>query len=296
MIFAPPFSRVIEHLDRRVLGGFQFVDAVTHLPVVLAARIEVREATLIGGGAPVEVSCPENAFRIQQNRSGIHAILRAPFFDDYASSFEDPQNPLAAGTQLRLRLAAAEVGPAYLPQEFVFDLPRTLDRAVTGNVFQPVMVELFRSPAAPVVGTWAVLRIRVERAGTQEGLPGVLVRVFASPRANNDLPIGSGMSEWRGGLAGEALVAVADLPRFRPASGPGNNVFTTTQPVELEATRDSGFTGLEGESPNAANLIAGTAPLVRRRSDGAAPRLGADPATPLELTAGSEISVRLTMP
>ena len=80
MIFAPPFHRVVEHADRRVLGAFQFVDAVTQLPVVMRANIEVRGATLLGNGGPVAVPFSENAIRIQQNRSGIYAILRAPFF------------------------------------------------------------------------------------------------------------------------------------------------------------------------------------------------------------------------
>lgn len=297
MIFAPPFHRVVEHLDRRVLGAFQFVDAVTQLPVVMPANIEARGATLLGNGGPVDVPFSENTIRIQQNRSGIYAILRAPFFDDYSASFEDPVDPLPAGRQLRLQIAATEVGPSYLPQQFIFDLPRTLDRAVGGNVFQPMTVELFRSPGAPVLGGWSVLRVRVEQEGTQEALPGVLVRVFASPRANNDLPIGWGVTEWRGDLTGEALVAVADLPRFRPAPGSGDNVFATTQPVELEATRDPVFTGTESQLPDPANLIGGTAPgIIRRRSDGAGSLLSAHPTTPLELQASRETSVRIAMP
>ena len=177
---------------------------MTQLPVVMPANIEVREASLLGNGGPVDVPFSENAIRIQQNRSGIYAILRAPFFDDYAASFEGPANPLPPGRQLRLRIVAAELGPYYLPREFAFDLPRALDRDAAENVFQAIPVELFRSPGAPVLGGWSALRVRVEKEGTQEGLPGVLVRVFASPRTNNDLPIGAGMSEWRGSLAGNA--------------------------------------------------------------------------------------------
>jgi hypothetical protein len=297
MIFAPPFHRVVEHVDRRVLGAFQFVDAMTHLPVALAAEIEVREATLLGGGAPLPVARSENAIRIQQNRSAIYAILDAPFFDDYSASFADPADPFPPGRQLRLRMAATEVGPYYLPRGFTFDLPRTLDRTVAGNVFQSMAVELFRSPGAPVLGGWSVLRVRVEQEGTAAALPGVLVRVFASPRADHDLSIGWGLSEWRGDLAGEALVAVADLPRFRPATGPGENVFATTQPIELEAMRDPGFTGVESQLPDPTDLIAGTAPgIIRRRTDGPGPLLSAHPATPFDLRAGRETSVSLAMP
>jgi hypothetical protein len=296
MIFAPPLYRVVEHVDRRVLGAFQFVDAVTHLPIVLAARIEVREATVIGGGAPVPVARSENAIRIQQNRSGIYAILRAPFFDDYSASFDDPPDPseLPPGTRLRLRVALQNVEPNYLPQEFEFDLPRPLDRATSDNIFQPATVELFRSPGASVLGGWSVVRVQVSAAGTGEALPGVLVRVFRSPRSDGDQAIGSGMCEWRGAVRGEALVAVVDVQRFRP--GAGENVFETTQPVEFEVTRDPEFTGGLDELPNATRIIAGTAQsLIHQRSDLPDAPLTADPPTPLPLRAGRELIVRLTM-
>ena len=297
MIFAPPFHRVVEHVDRRALGALQFVDAVTRLPVAGGAKVEVRRATLAGVGAPVAVPLSERSVQIQQNRSGLHAILRAPFFDDYAASFDDPPDPAETplGTRLRLRLALTDAGPHYLPQEFDFELPRPLRRADAENVFLPARVELFRTPGAPVLGGWSVLRVRVTQANTGAPLPGVLVRVFRSPRGAADLPIGQGMSEWRLELRGEALVAVADLPRFR--SGAGVNVFETTQAIHLEATRDTAFTGAPGQLPDVPTIITGTTQgIVRQRSDPPGPILTVDPPAPLDLRAGREISVHLTMP
>jgi hypothetical protein len=296
MIFAPPFHRVVEHVDRRVLGAFQCVDAVTELPVFVAARVEVTGAALVEAGDSVEVPFLEGSVRIQQNRSGSYAILQAPFFDDYSASFDDPSDPAETppGTRLRLRVSLQNVGPNYLPQEFEFDLPRPLDRATGDSVFQPAAVELFRSPGASVLGGWSVVRAQVSAAGTREALPGVLVRVFRSPRGDGDQAIGWGISEWRGDLCGEALVAIADLQRFRP--GAGANVFETTQPVEFEVARDPGFTGSWDELPNAMRIIAGTTPgIIRQRSDLPDPPLIADPPTPLMLRAGRELTVRLTM-
>lgn len=299
MIFAPPLHRVVEQVDRRVLGGFEMVDAVTRLPVVAPARVEVIDAVLIGALGQTSVALSESSVRIQQNRSGRFAILRAPFFDNYTASFDDPPDPpeTPPGTHLRLRLAVQDAGPHYLPRTFDFDLPRPLDRTSADNVFQPAAVELFRAPGALVLAGWSVLRVRVEQTGTGAPLPGVLVRVFRSPRGAADPAIGRGMSEWRGDLRGEALVAVADLPRFRPGAGPNESVFETAQAIQLEATRDPAFSGAPGQLPDVSAIIAATAPgMIRRRSDPpAGPVLTVDPATPFNLRAGQETAVRLTM-
>jgi hypothetical protein len=80
MILAPPFLRVVEHVDRRMLGAFQFVDAVTRLPVAMASRVEVRRAALVNGVADTGVPLHEGSVQIRQTQSAFHAILRAPFF------------------------------------------------------------------------------------------------------------------------------------------------------------------------------------------------------------------------
>ncbi len=297
MNFAPPFHQVVETVVRRTLGGFQLVDAVTGLPTVTPARIEVREASFASAGDPIPVPLSTGSLQIQQTRSGLFAINRAPFFDNYTASFDNPANPpeTPLGTSLRLRIAVVEAGPQYLPREFVVDLPRSLDRAAAENIYEPMLVELLRSPGALVLGGWSVVRVSVAQAGTNQSLPGVMVRVFASPRGAGDSPIGWGMSEWRGDLRGEALVAVADLARFR--AGGGENVFETAQEVQLEATRDPTFTGMANQIPDLAILVAAAAPrIIRRRSDPPEPDFTLAPPTPLALRAGRETAVRLTMP
>ncbi len=294
MIFAPPLHRVVEQVDRRVLGGFQFVDAVTRLPVTTALDVEVRSAALAGAGPAVDVPLHERSVQLRQNRSGCQVVWRAPFFDDYCSSFDNPEDPAETppGTNLRLRLALRNAGPHYLPREFEFNLPRSVDPAADDNVFEPALVQLFRAPGAPVLGGWCVLRVRVTQESTGVPLPGVLVRIFRSPRGGNDPAIGQGMTEWRANLRGEALVAVADLPRFRP--GEGEDVFETTQAIHLEATRDPNFTGAPEQLPD----ISGNTPgAITGRSDPPpGPALTVDPPAPLNLRAGSEMTVHLTMP
>jgi hypothetical protein len=298
MSIAPPFATIVERVHRRVLGAFRLVDAVTLLPVTIRAQISVRRAALAGAGAPVEVPLHEQNVHIQQNRSGVHVIVRAPFFDEYSASFDDPPDPAETppGTRLQLQIGITDAGADYLPAEFEIELPRLLDRASANSVLRAVQVPLFRVPGAPVLGGWAVLRVNVTDAVTGAAEPGVLVRVFRSPRDPAAPPIGLGMTEWRGDLCGEALVAVTDLRRFRP--GAGADVFETTQPVHLEATRDTAFTGAPDQLPNIARLLAGSAAgVIRRRSDSPpAPPWIIDPPAPLNLRSGHEITVRFAMP
>jgi hypothetical protein len=288
MIFAPPFHRVVEHVDRRVLGAFQFVDAVTQLPVRGPARVEVKSATIVGGQ---DVPFLEASVRPRQTRSGLWVITRAPLFDTYAETFEAPATPGGLGT-LRLRIAVIDAGPHYLPQEFQFDLPRALQ----DDIFEPQVVQLFRAPCAPILGGWAVLRVRVA-APNQDPLSGVLVRVFRHPRQAADQPIGQGLSEWRGRLQGEALVAVANIPRFRP--GEADEILAQTQEVHFEAVRDTNFAG-EPDLPDLPKIIAGIAAdgvaTVRSDPPPLDPKLGVNPAAPLKIRAGRESTVSLTIP
>ena len=291
--------RLIESADRRVLGAFQCVDAVTRLPIAVPATVEVRGATI--AGAPVDVALHEHAVRIRQNRGGLFVVLGAPFFDAYASTLDNPPAPLETlVAPLRLHLAVTEAGPHYLPQQFQYDLPRSLDPDAADSVFRPQPVALFRAPSAPVQDGWALLRVSVTEAEVTPltPLPGVLLRVFRSPRGVADLPIGAGMTEWRGGVRGEALVPVAGIQRFRPGSGV--TVIETDQAIEFEATRHSGFTGAAGQLPNVPALVAGTGAGLIRPPD--QPPLSlleiVRPATtpPIRVQAGREYVVHLAMP
>jgi hypothetical protein len=289
----------IESAARRVLGAVQFVDAVTGLPVVFPAQIDVRGADV--GGVPVDVALHEHAVRLRQNRAGLVVVFSAPFFDAYTNTFDAPAPPPeTAANPLRLRLAVEDAGPSYLPQEFFVDLPRALNPDAPDAVFNPQRVALFRTPNASVQDGWAVLRVRATAAGPGAAtpLPGVLIRVFRAPRAVDDLPIGVGMTEWRGGVVGEALVPVTEIQRFRP--GAGASVIETDQAIEIEATRHSGFTGATGTLPLVPALISGTGTgVIRPPAQPAGSSLEIlQPAAPppLRVQAGREYVVHLAMP
>mgnify|MGYP006196693431 CR=1 FL=1 len=290
--------RVIESVDRRILGAFQLVDAVTGIPIDVPAAVEAQH--MVVAGQPGDVRLPQRAVRILRNRGGRYVVLAAPFFDTYAATFDNPPVPeQAAAGPLGLRIAVTDPGNHHLPRDFRLNLPRSLDPSRPDSVFEPLPVPLFRAPGAPAQDGWAVLRVRVTRAGTNPPvpLPGVLIAVFRRPRGGDDEPLGLGMTEWRGAVRGEALVALSGLTRFRP--GAGNNVVERDHPISFEATRDNAFDGAAGRMPGIDRLVAGTGAGVVRVSDRPPDPLLqiVQPAElPVRVEAGREHVIHLAMP
>ena len=248
--------RTLESVDRRMLGAFQLLDAVTHLPVHRSVEARVLSALLARSTGDIVVPLSRQDVQLRQNRSGFQVVARAPFFDDYAGALLDPQPP--SETQdgpLRLRLAIEDAGPHYLPRQFTIELPRAHDPNASETVFEAVPVLLFRTPSAPVQDGWALLRVRVTETGSNppNPVPGVLIRVFRSPRAAAVPPIGLGMTEWRGDVRGEALVPITGVQRFRP--GAGDNVMESDLPAVWEAARAVAFTGAANQSPDPTRIL-----------------------------------------
>jgi hypothetical protein len=279
--------RVVDTIDRRVLGAFRLIDAVTQTPIGVPASVVVPTASLVG--RPGEMRLHERAVSIHANRRGHHVIFSAPFFEAYTAAFQNPVPPpeVAVGP-LRLRVRV-DAGAHYLPQEFELDLPRRLDPnnpAASDSVLVAAPIALFRAPTAPAQDGWAVLRVTVVQAATAPPapLPGVLVRVFRSPRGAGAQPLGEGMTDWRDRARGEALVGVSGIQRFR--AGSGQAVVETDQEVVFEAMRDGRFTGAAGQVPNVAAIRAAgpDAQLAVTR-----------PTPPVRIRAGREHVVHLTM-
>lgn len=297
MMLAAHTLRTIEADIRRAPGAFRFVDAATLLPVLGPVSVEVRGATV--GDPRREVPLHERGVRLVRNGRGVYAVLEAPFFAAYTAAFDDPRPPGETDPgRLRLRVAVVDPGPAYLPQQFELELPRPLDPVAPDSVFVPRELPLFRAPSAPVQDGWAVLRVRVaaEGASPGRGLPGVLVRVFAAPRAAGDAPIGVGMTDWRGGILGEALVPICGLPRFRP--GAGDEVIATELAVEFEAIRDAAFSAGDRQWPDVPRILSGTGEgIIRPPDQPPGSRLTiVRPPTPVRVRAGRHYAIELAMP
>ncbi len=168
---------------------------------------------------------------------------------------------------------------------------RSQDR-IAASVFVPLDVPLFRSPSARSENSWIIVRARVVKTGTGEPLPGVLVRVFRSPRAPTDAPIGFGLSDWRVPTTGESFIAVAGIPRFWPGSG--SSVVETEQPIAFEAVRDPSFTGAPDQLPCVTSLLSGSKSGLILAPD-LSPPVPA-PAPVRNVSACREYAVTLTMP
>jgi hypothetical protein len=293
-LFALP-RRVHEPVDRRVLGAFRFEDAITAMPINVPGAVRTLGATLVREVGDVPVPLLDGGVRIRRNQTGFHVLFRAPLFDDYSNAFLNPQPPVETQAgPLRLRLGIVDAGPNHLPRAFSIDRPASIDPGAANPVFEAVSVPLLRAPAAPVQDGWAVLRVRVTETGTDplNPLPGVLIRVFRSPRAAGDRPIGMGMTDWRGPVRGEALVPVTGVPRFRP--GTGESVIETLFPVVLEMARAVAFTGAANQLPDPGGILAAIPPELEADA-GSDIRL-VRAAEAVHVRAGREMTLEMSMP
>jgi hypothetical protein len=289
----------LDVVDRRVVGAFRLVDAVTGLPIGTPAVIDVLDATI--DGTPIDRPLHRGTVQVRQNRRGVFVVFGAPFFAAYTAAFAEPQTPPEMATHpLRLRFGITTAGSSYLPQAFTLDLPRDLAADAADSVLAAASVQLLPTPNAPVRGGWAVLRVRVTRAGVNppSPLPGVLIRIFRSPRTVGDPSIGMGMTEWRGSVSGEALVAISDLVRFRPGSGA--QVIDTDHAIEFEVSRHDTFSGSAGAFPDMAALLAGTGSGFvhppTQPPNSVLTVLQPATAPPMRVQAGREYVVHLAMP
>lgn len=199
----------VEMLDRRVLAALRFRDAVTG-------------ATVAG---PLDVRAP--GVRWIRNRRGWWVLAQAPGLEAHTRAFMAPPAAPAIGSAA-LVVRVADPAGRYLPRVAALALPRDPDPAKAAkpeSLFQPLEVDLFPSPAAPVSPNWAVLRVSASGAGGP--LAGALLRVVR--KASPTTVLGRGMTDARG----EALVAVAGIPVTTWEEGQGSVLAT-----EVEARVD----------------------------------------------------------
>jgi hypothetical protein len=236
-----------ELLDRRVLGAVRFVSQITRLPVEGAIHVTAAPAT-----APGQPSVPLPV-DVRPNRQGLQVLYGAPGFGDYAETFSEEDLTEVTPPALELRLRATAADDRFLPRDFLFTVPRTLNTLST-----PLEVALYPTPTASLADGWSVLNVRVERELANPPtnplkrvpIPGALVRVLQPPVAPATVPtvvLGSGVTEWRQYAqaarpsVGEGLVALAGIRLFRWSTAPGGNVLDGNQEVNFEIRFDTGF-------------------------------------------------------
>jgi hypothetical protein len=258
----------LEHVTRRVLGAVRFVDGNTGLQVTGPLSIETSGA------------------RFVRNRRGCYVIWDAPSLENHAEAFEQPPGdpPLSSVT---IELKVADPGNRYLPRRCAIRLPRDPDLQHVDeeeSLFQPVDVRLLPSPTMGTAPGWAVVRATVVAEGTNEALPGALIRVL---RTSDSELLAWGLSDWRDRAKGEAMVTVPGIPitTWGDGNGEGGNgpVIVNEIQVTLETFFDPDFEPAAGDLPDPEDLEARRAELPSS-------------STTVHLASGRTIAISLAVP
>jgi hypothetical protein len=220
---------VLETVDRRVLGAFVCVDAITGLSVV----------------QPIPVSAAQ--WTVKPNRSGVYVIFDGPGFDALTTQFVPSGTWPAAMT---FEVTLNDANRRYLPRRANVQAPMTVPvigpsaggvvpnpavtaaLANTAAVFDPQRVTLYPRPSAAVGPNWSTIHASVTQQGTTpaSGLPWAVLRVA---RQSDGVVLATGQTD----ANGEALLAVVGLTvqASTSASGP---VTVSTVPVTVTAYFD----------------------------------------------------------
>ena len=214
---------LMDKVNRRVLGGFFFIDAITGDPISAPLPVE---------GGPLT---------LRVNRSGIYGVFDAPGFSKLTTEFI----PTAADwppTVPRWEISVSDPSLRYLPRRAMVKSPQALD-----DVLTPQPLTLFPGPSATVEPNWAVIRASV-RDTSGNGLPWVFLQAL-----NTDNSVfASGMTDTRG----EALLAKAGLG-LQISSVATDPVTAATVPVTVKAWFDpSVMTQPKGWVPNPDDIAA----------------------------------------
>lgn len=240
------------------------LERILHNVTVALRCVDGNSGRLLAG--PIVRAAGE---RLVRNGSGVYVLLDRGGLPSLAVTVEDPTG-------------------AWLPRRATVPLPRDADpahAAAANSLFRPVELALYPAPAAPPPSGWAALRATVVRSGTDTPLGPALVRVT---RTSDGALLGRGVTDWRGRVTGEALVAVPGVPAitFGPGGGAGDDednngaVLVSQIAVSVEAIFDP---AAAGSPPDPDDLEA-------RR--GGLPRASVNAA----VSAGAAASVRIAVP
>jgi len=196
-------------IDRRVLGGFLFLDAVTGESVT----------------DPLAVS--DTSLTLRVNRSGVYAIMDAPGFSNLNTEFDPlPDWPATGGPLFEItvqEIISQGRSSQYLPRRAQVSAPQSLASLAT-----PQKVTLYAGPSGHIEPNWAIIRASVAD-GTGAGLPWAVLQVI---RSDNSVAA-TGLTDERG----EAMLAVPGLG-LQVSAGSSGAVTETTIPVTVQAWFD----------------------------------------------------------
>jgi hypothetical protein len=202
----------LENVDRRVLGAFICVDAITGNSVVQSLPVTAGQ------------------WIVRANRRGIYVIFDGPGFSALTTQF------VPAGAwppRVSFEVTLQDPNRRYLPRRAKVLAPMTVpvigsspggvapNPAVTAAlanpaaVFDPQRVTLYPQPSAAVGSNWSTLRVSVTNtAAPAIGLPWAMLQVI---RKDDGTVLATGQTD----ANGEALLAVVGLTLQTSTSGTG---------------------------------------------------------------------------
>jgi hypothetical protein len=203
--------RVLDTVDRRVLGAFRGVDACSRQPIL----------------DPLVV---DSALDLRRNASGLFVVFQATGLRDLTLQF-DPTAPWPTATGFEI--AMRPVSARYLPRRAQVHLPRKpTPISDPDSSMIPQDITLFPGPAAVLGLNWAVVRLSITTGVNKTGVPWALLRLT---RNSDTVVLAVGMSDARG----EAVLAVTGIGQSTNIDDDGD-VLTTTVDATVTAYVDPG--------------------------------------------------------
>jgi hypothetical protein len=223
-----------ENVDRRILGAFVCVDAITGSSIV----------------PPMQVTAP--GWRVVPNRSGSYVIFDGPGMDALTDQFI-PADTWPAPISFEVTLQ--DPNRSYLPRRVNVQAPLAVPTAppaftTLSGVFAPQSVPMYPSPAGAIGPNWATVHASVMKSGTTppQGLPWAVLRVV---RDSDSKVIATAQTD----ANGEALIAVVGLT-VQANSEDGGPVTVATTAATITAYFDpSVLNQPSGWTPNPDDIL-----------------------------------------
>lgn len=226
-----------QNVDRRVLGAFICVDAITQAMVT----------------EPMLAAAP--LWKLKPNRSGVYVIFNGPNLSDATTQFIPGSN---WPQPVKFDVTLQDPNRIYLPRraqvqapESVPDIPAappgsagnpavTAALGNTATVFAPQPVTVFRAPSAPVGPNWATLHVSVTRSGITplQGVPWAVLRVV---RNSDSKVMVNGLAD----LSGEALLSVLGSTLETSTTTTGSVTLASVAVTVTAYTDPSTFTSID---------------------------------------------------
>jgi len=224
---------MIETVDRRILGAFVCIDAVTGNSVVPA----------------VPVSAPQ--WTIKPNSVGTYVIFDGPGFNSQIGDFDLSGTwPPPATFEVTLQDPTRRYLPRRANVQAPLAIPAVPPTPPTTGVFAAQQVPLYPSPATTAGPNWAVIHASVTNSSTApaQGLPWAVLQVV---QTSDNTVLTTGVADTNG----EALLAVIGLTVQANTSGSGPVTVSTT-PVTVTAYFDPSILNEpEGWIPNPDDIL-----------------------------------------